>query len=181
MTRDMDRSPKGRNGEAGSTRSARAGAGTASPNPIPSSDLDALMADIEVSVTYKYMPMSTRLTLDKAATAITSLRNQLEEAKAVVTEANNSLYGSQNFFLSTDGGEPDKYHLARPIEDLKRRSTASEARERETGAVVLAIVQLAREYLPPDGISKDEFINRVLGVLDNDEMAELVSKLEAVK
>ncbi len=46
---------------------------------------------------------------------------------------------------------------------------------------LLSLVNTMREYLPPDGISKDEFINRVLGVLDNDEMAELVSKLEAGK
>lgn len=37
----------------------------------------------------------------------------------VVTEANNSLYGSQGFFLSVNGGEPDKYHLALAIEKLK--------------------------------------------------------------
>lgn len=43
-------------------------------------------------------------------------------ARQAIEEANNSLYGSQSFFLSKDGGEPDKYHLSRPIEELKQRA-----------------------------------------------------------
>lgn len=43
-------------------------------------------------------------------------------AKKAIEEANNSLYGSHGFFLSLNGGEPDKHHLARPIEDLKARA-----------------------------------------------------------
>lgn len=39
--------------------------------------------------------------------------------REVVAKANNSLYGSQGFFLSLDGGPADKYHLARPIEKMK--------------------------------------------------------------
>jgi len=44
------------------------------------------------------------------------------DAEAAIIEANNSLYGSQGFFLSVNGGEPDKYHLSRPIEELKARA-----------------------------------------------------------
>lgn len=44
---------------------------------------------------------------------------QMREA---IIEANNSLYGSQGFFLSVNGGEPDKYHLARPIEEMKEET-----------------------------------------------------------
>jgi hypothetical protein len=32
---------------------------------------------------------------------------------------------------------------------------------------LLAVIDAARAYLPPDGISKDEFINRVLEATDN--------------
>lgn len=40
---------------------------------------------------------------------------------------------------------------------------------------IKAVIAASQEYLPPDGISKDEFINRVLGATDN---AEIVSALE---
>lgn len=38
-----------------------------------------------------------------------------------------------------------------------------------------AVIAASQEYLPPDGISKDEFINRVLGATDN---AEIVAALD---
>jgi hypothetical protein len=51
-----------------------------------------------------------------------------------VTEANNSLYGSQGYFHSLNGGPFDKYHLANGIEKLKsygnqqwRRAEAAES------------------------------------------------------
>lgn len=40
---------------------------------------------------------------------------------------------------------------------------------------VKAVIAASQEYLPPDGISKDEFISRVLGATDN---AEIVAALE---
>lgn len=40
---------------------------------------------------------------------------------------------------------------------------------------VKAVISASGDYLPPDGISKDEFINRVLGATDN---AEIVAALE---
>lgn len=58
-----------------------------------------------------------------------------DEARLLVTEANNSLYGSQGYFHSLNGGPFDKYHLATGIENLKassrenwRKITAAEAR-----------------------------------------------------
>jgi hypothetical protein len=42
---------------------------------------------------------------------------------------------------------------------------------------VKAVIAAAIEYLPPDGISKDEFISRVLGATDN---AEIVAALDAL-
>ena len=57
--------------------------------------------------------------LTEAADTIATLRKQLENAREVIIEANNSLYGSQGYFLSLNGGPPNKYHLAEGIEELK--------------------------------------------------------------
>jgi hypothetical protein len=63
------------------------------------------------------------------------LREALDIAKAVIGEANNSLYGSQSYFITTAKGEvagalgvtdpPDKNHLAHRIEALKSDSRAA--------------------------------------------------------
>jgi hypothetical protein len=50
---------------------------------------------------------------------IQELEGALEQARQLVTEANNSLYGSQGYFHSLNGGPFDKHHLSRGIEDLK--------------------------------------------------------------
>lgn len=62
-------------------------------------------------------------------------RQERDEARLLVAEANNSLYGSQGYFHSLNGGPFDKYHLATGIEKLKaqsrkewRRAEAAEAR-----------------------------------------------------
>lgn len=47
--------------------------------------------------------------------------NKYKAMESVIIEANNSLFGSQGFFLSLDGGEANKYHLSRAIEELKAR------------------------------------------------------------
>lgn len=135
-------------------------------NPIPSSDLDALVEQMthELHVFERFSGM----TCPKALTAITSLRNESERlAKAWETQHEEKVKEKAEAKLWFEKAQ-----------EWKARLTASKARERETEAVILTLVQLVREYLPPDGISKDEFINRVLGVLDNDEMAELVGELE---
>jgi hypothetical protein len=48
------------------------------------------------------------------------VREELERCKTVVTDANNSLYGSQGFFLGMNGGF-DPRHLSKPIEGLKKQ------------------------------------------------------------
>ena len=58
----------------------------------------------------------------ESAAEIERLRRERDEARTIVVEANNSLYGSQGYFHSTNGGPFDKYHLARPIEELKSRA-----------------------------------------------------------
>ncbi len=61
----------------------------------------------------------------EAADEIERLREELENAREVITEANNSIYGSQGYFLSLDGGPPNKYHLAEGIEKLKSNAKAA--------------------------------------------------------
>lgn len=41
---------------------------------------------------------------------------------------------------------------------------------------VKAVIDASLAYLPPDGISKDEFINRVLGATDNDEIVAALKR-----
>jgi hypothetical protein len=66
------------------------------------------------------------------------LIRERDEARAAIANANNSLFGSQGFFLSKDGGEPNLYHLAGAIEAIKKlahqyRQERDEARaERDT-------------------------------------------------
>lgn len=43
---------------------------------------------------------------------------------------------------------------------------------------VKAVIAAAQEYLPPDGISKEEFINRVLGATDNAEICAALEQCE---
>jgi hypothetical protein len=43
---------------------------------------------------------------------------------------------------------------------------------------VKAVIEASQEYLPPDGISKDEFINRVLGATDNAEIVTALKEIE---
>lgn len=59
---------------------------------------------------------------------------------------------------------------------------ATEARITANRAVfvkaVKAVIDAANDYLPPDGISKDEFINRVLGATDNAEIVDALQEIE---
>lgn len=59
--------------------------------------------------------------LAEAAAAIERLVAERDEARALVAEANNSLYGSQGYFHSVDGGPFDKHHLSSAIEAMKAR------------------------------------------------------------
>ena len=55
----------------------------------------------------------------EAAAEIERLRRERDEARQLVTEANNSLFGSQAYFHSMNGGPFDRYHLSRGIEQIK--------------------------------------------------------------
>lgn len=52
------------------------------------------------------------------------------------------------------------------------------AEMKAAGDALLAVVNAVREYLPPDGISADEFINLVIGATDNDEINPIIRELE---
>jgi len=58
----------------------------------------------------------------RLASAIEALEAERDEARLLVAEANNSLYGSQGYFHSLDGGPFNRYHLAGGIEKLKQTS-----------------------------------------------------------
>jgi len=63
------------------------------------------------------------------------VERERDEARGAVIEANNSLYGSQGYFLSLDGTAPNRHHLSEGIEALKlsgkKNCTRAEAAERE--------------------------------------------------
>lgn len=89
----------------------------------------------------------------EAAKRIEELEAQLVQAKALVTEANNSLFGSQGYFHSLNGGPFDKHHLSSAIEDLKARALKAESlRDELVGALkpYAAILTEDEDGLPDD-------------------------------
>lgn len=46
-------------------------------------------------------------------------------------------------------------------------------------AALKAVIEASQEYLPPDGISKDEFINRVIGATDNAQIVWALEQFQA--
>jgi hypothetical protein len=48
------------------------------------------------------------------------------------------------------------------------------------GQALLTCVDAMREYIVPDGISDDEFANRIIGALDNDQINPFIFELERV-
>ncbi|MBR0946699.1 hypothetical protein ABIF68_007827 [Bradyrhizobium japonicum] len=83
---------------------------------------NGLPADISELLTYgnAKQGIPPRL-IQKAikATIPLDVERERNEARQMVIEANNSLYGSQGYFHSLDGGPFDRYHLSRGIEKLK--------------------------------------------------------------
>jgi hypothetical protein len=43
---------------------------------------------------------------------------------------------------------------------------------------LLSVVDAVRDYLPPDGISKDEALTRIIGALDNAEINPFIREFE---
>ena len=90
----------------------------------------------------------------EAAAEIERLRRERDEARTIVVEANNSLYGSQGYFHSTNGGPFDKYHLARPIEELKSRARDALTAESAVAAAWEEAAKIAEakalEFLSPE-------------------------------
>ena len=44
---------------------------------------------------------------------------------------------------------------------------------------VMAVVDAVRDYLPPDGISEEDFISRVIGAVDNPTINPVIFAIEA--
>lgn len=86
----------------------------------------------------------------EAADALSRIAAERDEARLLVTEANNSLYGSQGYFHSLNGGPFDKYHLASGIEKAKaygrEQWRKAEAAERERDELKAEVKRL-REAL----------------------------------
>ena len=60
--------------------------------------------------------------LNKISDTLRALSAENAAARKVITAANNSLHGSNNYFLSTDGGELNERHLSDPIERIKEQT-----------------------------------------------------------
>jgi len=56
-----------------------------------------------------------------------------EQLKRVISWANNSLFGSHGFFLSTKGGEPDEHILDTAIEVIKKQTRDDYAKSKIDG------------------------------------------------
>ena len=50
---------------------------------------------------------------------VTALESEVARLQQVIRHANNSLYGTDGFFLSLNGGDPNPRHLSDGIENLK--------------------------------------------------------------
>ena len=81
--------------------------------------IEALEADVDRFVGQRDKALEF---ISANAHRIEALEAALAEAQQLVTEANNSLYGSQGYFHSLNGGSFNKYHLAEGIETLKASS-----------------------------------------------------------
>ncbi len=59
---------------------------------------------------------------------IATLEAERDEAREAIAWANNSLYGSHGYFLSTTGGPSNPHHLDEPIERLKAQANRAVSR-----------------------------------------------------
>jgi hypothetical protein len=98
-----------------------------------------------------YAPPVIREALEASSKTLETLSSELErvkgerdEARLLVAEANNSLYGSQGYFHSLNGGPFDKYHLATGIEKVKANAR-SEWRRAERAEASLGVAAKALE------------------------------------
>lgn len=60
--------------------------------------------------------------LESQAAELTRLRERNAELEKVIAWANNSLFGSHEFFLSINGGKDNEHHLDEGIENLKQHN-----------------------------------------------------------
>jgi hypothetical protein len=98
-------------------RAALAGIAAQPPAaPVETSEV----ADLRCLVaTYANEAAQAKAELESHQRSSADIERERDEARQLVIEANNSLYGSQGYFHSLNGGPFDKYHLSRGIEKLK--------------------------------------------------------------
>ncbi len=65
----------------------------------------------------------------------------------------------------------EDYELSAAMWDANARLIAAAP---ELYEAVAAVINATRDYLPPDGITKEEFISRVIAATDNARMAEIM-------
>lgn len=79
----------------------------------------------------------------------------------------------------------DAYHIGEAVkaatESLRDQIAADKRRIVALEAAVLAVVEATRDYLPPDGITALDCINRVLLATDNPEIYPFVRDAEPRK
>lgn len=88
-----------------------------------------------------------------------TITRERDEARTLVAEANNSLYGSQGYFHSTNGGPFDKYHLANGIENLKATSRRSRALSKEGEEYARDMIRLANDRAKAEQSCYNTFID----------------------
>ena len=89
------------------------------------------------------------------------------------------------FFASCKDGDCCGYHIDPWVKYARRIEAATAWNTRiESGVVaeaLLAVVNATRAYWPPDGISEQECINRILEAIDNPKINPVIAAWEASK
>lgn len=96
----------------------------------------------------------------ESAAEIERLRRERDEARQLVTEANNSLFGSQAYFHSMNGGPFDRYHLSRGIEQIKDDARRHWQESQAAEPAVAAAWEEAADWLAaqyPDNVNTNAF------------------------
>lgn len=111
---------------------------------------------------------------------IKQLEQTIAKLEKVIGWANNSLYGSHGFFLSTNGGEDNEHHLDSAIEKLKeqtREQYATIAAQRDRHAMFMEKYNAQREAMleAADDIA---VVSSLVQALENNQGRELADNIK---
>jgi hypothetical protein len=108
----------------------------------------------------------------RAAAALESTSRALSEKEGELAEARAEAKGWQNaaHLSACEAGSGLLEEATRQRDEALAALKASEERGRVLREAVKAVTDATCAYLPPDGISKDELISRVLAATDNPEI-----------